>query len=287
MGRSNKHPNDSDRHACVAVADLAATWCGTPQLTVAVSVLRGFVAGGRTKKDVETAMREIVGVSGFGPYGFLPDDRRADPVANVLKNTRDAFLVAYNLCIDVPSESLSAKEWAKHERVLLAHVENAGRLAGLADAVDLTRSAWEGAASSAIVVRGSLPSPHSSEHARLILRGQMVELLRKRRKLSPEELVVAIKAAGGEFSVAQLKRVENGTAAPATARSNDLARSLGVEMAWADDVETQASAFAEKFAGMAVGAHGDRWFSDVTARDGEEVARAITLLSVVSALRKS
>ena len=286
VGRSNKHPNDSDRHACVAVADLAASWCGTPQLTVAVSVLRGFVTGGRTRKDCE---RELLAITGkmFGPYGFIPETQRALPAANALKNARDAFILAFKACCEFPPESLSAKEWAKHERAILGHVENTGGLVGLANAIDTARTTWDGASSSALAVRGTMPTLHSTDHARLILRGQLVERMRLRRKLSPEALIVAIKEAGGEFSVGQLKRVENGTAAPATARNDVLTRALGCEPSWADDVETQAYALAEKFAGLVAHVRGDRWFADVAARDGNDVASAITLCALVSTLRNS
>jgi hypothetical protein len=187
----------------------------------------------------------------------------------------------------VPPESLNAKEWAKIERAILGHVENTGTLVGLANAIDTARSTWDGASSSALVVRGSMPTPHSTEHARLILRGQLVERMRLRRKLSPEALIVTIKEAGGDFSVGQLKRVENGTAAPATARNDALTRALGCEPSWADDVETQAYALAEKFAGLVAHVRGDRWFADVAARDGDDVASAITLCALVSTLRNS
>lgn len=275
-------PTEADRAAAVAVADLAAVWCGDPIVTLTVASLRGFVGGARTRRDVDDAIRELVGT--FGPYGHIDERLRAVPSAVAVKSARDAVLHAHYIIV---TDEIPPREWTKYERALIANVENTGRVVGLPTAADEVRSAWKNATQNSAIVRGSMPVTHTNDHARLVLRGQMVRRLRERRKLSPEELVTAVRGLGGELSVAQLTRVENGTASPVTARGEKLAVALGCAPEWCDDVEAQAWTFAEKFAALSVKVSGDRWFSDVVARDGEDVARSITLLALVTSLRNS
>mgnify|MGYP000010495772 CR=1 FL=1 len=275
-------PTDADRASVVAVADLAASWCGNTYVALAVATLRGFIAGSRNRNDLDNAILEMVGR--FGPYGFIAEHVRSAPQWVSVKNARDAVLQAHSLCVADPMDN---RAWLKLERALIANVENSGRVLGLSDAPDQTLSAWKNATTNSAIVRGTMPVTHTNDHARLVLRGQLVRRMRDRRKLSPEELVTRLRELGGELSVAQLTRVENGTASPATARGERLAEGLGCVPAWCDDVEAQAWTFAEKFAALSVKVSGDRWFSDVVARDGEDVARSITLLALVTALRNS
>ena len=274
MARKPLRPTEADRAAIVTVADLAASWCGEPRLALAVATLRGFVAGSRTQGDLERSRIDVIGALGEpqsrpAPWaGPLPTARVA------VFEARDAFCLAASLATVAP---MDPKAWAPYERALLAHVESAGALSGLHNARDLVRDAWRGADSPDV-------PKHSPDHARLILRGQMLRALRERLLLTAEELATAASRHGGRVTAAMVTRAENGTATSASARDVRLLLAVGQAPDAFDAIEETAWAFAKSLAERAAGTSGDRWFAELAARHGEERARWFTGVAAITSL---
>ena len=273
MARKPLHPTDADRAAIVAVADLAAFWCAEPLLTRAVATLRGFVSGARSRVDVERCRDAVVAALG------TPGIRHASPhdstTSMVVAEARDAVCLAVSLA---GAGAMEPKQWSAYERALLGHVENVGALSGLHDARDRVRDAWKDADAPDV-------PKHSPDHARLILRGQLLKRLRERVLLSVEEVASAATKAGRKFTAAQVTRSENGSAAASTARSVYLPLAMGQEPAAFDAIEGVAWSFAEALAVRSASVSGAQWFAQLVARHGEEGARYFTGVAAVIALQ--
>lgn len=266
-------PTDADRAAVVAVADLAAFWCDEPLLTRAVATLRGFVSGSRSRVDVERC-REAV-IASLGTPGVRHANPHDSTASMVVAEARDAVCLAVSLAGAAP---MDAKQWAVYERALLGHVENTGVLSGLHDARDRVRDVWKDADAPDV-------PKHSPDHARLILRGQLLKRLRERVLLSVEEVAIAATKSGRKFSVQQVTRAENGSAAASTARSVYLLIAMKQDPSAFDAIEGIAWSFAEALAVRSAGVSGERWFAELVARHGEEGARYFTGVAAVIALQ--
>lgn len=287
MAKPALAPTEAEKQALLALLELGIGWCRTcalvPPIVLSIQrtavALRTFLAGVEGRTALNAAVVELGAV---GSPVLDPAGQTSEGALRALGELRDATLGALGLCTMTP---IPEKAFAPYRRRLFLHFETVGSYLAIERCTDAVRIAYDEALRGARETRKHAPSTPSTR-ARLVARGQILTLLRKRRQRSPEELVLAVRDAGGTLSTTQLARVENGTAGVDVANAPALLAALQVDPAWVDLCLDRACAAAAQFAQRALGIEGDDWFTKVCAVEGgdDAIARAILLSMVAAAL---